>query len=429
MFTRVFSINTLSGFHVTVPQWSAIGVIMIKYGDVKKLVDAGLISTEQQARINAHYSLKEDESRFLKIISYVGGALVAAGIVLLISSNWDEIPRWVKLGAGLAIMLGAHAGGWYLREVKGAYLKSGEALHLVGSLMFLANIALVGQIYHLSSRPPTAIALWVLGIAALPWLLRSKPQWMLFLVGLGIWFGMELNQNDSPLYYGNDTRQLVMLAAFSLVYLGVGYVLRGTRFSSFSGLAEKLGLFGFLCFSYPLTWGVLYSSSWGARTPVAAWSLPVFLVLGAVLFVVGSRNFRELTPQWRWTWLGTLAGAILLLGAAVAVDPGLQRMWTRELSGFRWFATIGLFVFCLIQAQVGIQDRSEYMVNLAVLFIALNIIATYLNVLGSMAVTGAMFVISGVFLIAFGFYLEKKRRSLLARLRAAPGATLSPSVI
>lgn len=425
MFICFFSIHTRAGFHVTVRQRSAIGVFMIKYGDVRKLVEAGLISMDQQARINAHYNLKEDESRFLKIISYVGGTLVAAGIVLLISSNWEEIPRWAKLGAGLAIMLGAHAGGWYLREVKGAFRKTGEALHLVGSLMFLANIALVGQIYHLSSRPPNAIALWVLGIAALPWLLRSKPQWALFLVGLGIWFGMELNQADSLLYYGNDTRQLVMLAAFSLVYLGAGYCLRGTGFSQFSPLAEKLGLFGFLGFSYPLTWGVLYSSAWGGRSPVEVWSLPALLVLGAVLFAAGARNFRELAPQWRWTWLGALGGAILLLGASVAVDPGLQRMWTQEFYGFRWFATIGLFVFCLIQAQVGIQDRSEYMVNLAVLFIALNIIATYLNVFGSMAVTGAMFVISGVFLIAFGFYLEKKRRSLLVRMRGAPGTALS----
>jgi uncharacterized membrane protein len=42
--------------------------------------------------------------------------LVAAGIVLLIASNWDEIPRGVKLAVGLALMLGAHGVGWWLRE-------------------------------------------------------------------------------------------------------------------------------------------------------------------------------------------------------------------------------------------------------------------------------------------------------------------------
>jgi uncharacterized membrane protein len=71
-------------------------------------------------------------------------------------------------------MLGAHGGGWYLREVNGQYRKNGEALHLVGSGLFLGNIALIGQMYHLSARPPNAFLLWWAGIAALPWLLRSK---------------------------------------------------------------------------------------------------------------------------------------------------------------------------------------------------------------------------------------------------------------
>ena len=36
-----------------------------------------------------------------------------------------------------------------------------------------------------------------------------------------------------------------------------------------------------------------------------------------------------------------------------------------------------------------------------------------------MARTGLMFVIGGVFLIVFGIYLEKKRRTLMAQMKAA----------
>ena len=59
------------------------------------------------------------------------------------------------------------------------------------------------------------------------------------------------------------------------------------------------------------------------------------------------------------------------------------------------------------------------MVNLGVAFIALIIIATYINLFGSMARTGLMFLVGGVFLILFGIYLEKKRRALMRQMKAA----------
>ena len=67
---------------------------------------------------------------------------MACGIILLIAANWEEIPRGLKIMTGIALMLGAHAGGYWLREVKGSYPRSGEALHFAGAGLFLANIAL-----------------------------------------------------------------------------------------------------------------------------------------------------------------------------------------------------------------------------------------------------------------------------------------------
>jgi len=77
-----------------------------------------------------------------------------------------------------------------------------------------------------------------------------------------------------------------------------------------------------------------------------------------------------------------------------------------------------LFVFCLLQIQVGLQKRSPFLVNLGVTFIALDIIAAYCDLLGSMARTGVMFLISGIFLIVFGVYLEKKRRGLMKQIKS-----------
>jgi len=51
-------------------------------------------------------------------------------------------------------------------------------------------------------------------------------------------------------------------------------------------------------------------------------------------------------------------------------------------------------------------------------FIALDIVAAYCGLFGSMARTGLMFLISGIFLIVFGVYLEKKRRALMKQIKS-----------
>jgi uncharacterized membrane protein len=52
--------------------------------------------------------------------------------------------------------------------------------------------------------------------------------------------------------------------------------------------------------------------------------------------------------------------------------------------------------------------------------IALDILAAYCDLFGSKSRTGVMFLISGIFLIVFGVYLEKKRRTLMKQIKTQP---------
>lgn len=389
----------------------------MKYSDIQKLRESGFITDEQRQQIVEHFKLKEESNRFLVIISFVGAVLVAAGIVLLIAANWETIPRGVKIAAGLTLMLVAHGFGWWLREVRRDYRKAGEALHLGGSLLFLANIALVGQIYHLSTRAPNAFLLWWAGIAALPWLLRSKAQHLLALLAFGLWFGFEVNQDDSLIRL-RDECQVLAYALLGLVYVGLGYVLRRSAFASFAQVTERLGLLTFLVFAYPLTWQG-FMGAYHQTTAGFCWILPSLAAGAVALVALGAKNL-ELNPQWRWTWVLTLAiAAGLLVGAFFAPHERVWG-WHQNLTPLNAFAALALFVFCLLQIQVGLQERSAFLVNLGVAFVALVIIAAYIGLFGTMARTGLMFVVSGVFLIVFGVYLEKKRRALMKQIKSPP---------
>ena len=405
----------------------------MKYADIQKLHGAGLITDEQRQKITEHFDLKEDGgNKFLAIVSIIGAVLITAGIILLISAHWNEIPRGVKIAAGIALMHAAHAGGWWVsalrsspatedgREVHGKYRKTGEALHLIGSGLFLANIALIGQIYNIVSRPPNAFLLWWIGIAALPWLLRSKTQHVLLLLAFGVWFGLEVNERNGWIYCGNDERQILLYSLLGLIYLGAGWLLRRGAFADFAPPTEKLGLLAFLVFFFPLTWKDGFNWRSG---DINNWIFPVLGLLAIILSALGLKNLRSLTAQWRWTWFAALFGMMLFMATA------WFGLWQTDFGGgpryYHWgqswtylIATFALFVFCLLQIQVGLQERSPFLVNLGVVFVALDIIAVYFSLFGSMARTGLMFLISGIFLIVFGVYLEKKRRKLMVQIKS-----------
>jgi uncharacterized membrane protein len=406
----------------------------MKLSDIERMQADGLISGEQRGAIVAKYDLREDEGRFLRIVALIGAVLVASGIALLISANWQEIPSWLKIAVGLALMVGAHAAGYHLRDTRGDYPKTGDAFHLLGAGMFLANIALVGQIYNLSSHPPNAILLWWLGIAALPWLLRSPVQHLLSLLALALWFGMELNARNSLIYLGNSAAQVVFYATLGLLYFGLGTNLRRTRFDAFASATEKLGLLGFHAFLFPLTWRITFHQV-NTGTP-SHWVFAGMAVAACLLMFLGLRNDQRLDRQWRLIWGAALAGGAVLLAGALVAFSAAGAEWAGRGSGGFWDDVTGYnsvvalvwFILCVVQIQVGVQLRSSFLINLAVAAIALDLIATYISLFGTMTETGLMFLIGGIFLIGLGYYLEKKRRTLLRRMQppAAPAGPLAP---
>ena len=399
----------------------------MNYADVEKLHALGLIDASQRQRIVETLNLREEPGRMLTIFSALGALLIVAGIGLLISSNWDDIPSWVKIAVGLSLMLSAWGVGYRLRDgqaaISGSWPRVGEALYLVGAGLWLCNIALVGQIYHLSSREPNALLLWLAGIIALPWILRSKGLFVLSLIALLVWLGAEANSAEGLL--GGEWRQsqLLLYHLLGLVLLAWGYGMRGGRWKAFSAPAEKTGLLAFFLAAYPFCWGELGLIHLGSN-PAVITTLVTLGVAALVLFAVALR--REdlgLTAQWRWTWVLSLVGVSLLIGTSLALaEPGqLDRIgFLGNAVPNAWFhaaVCVALFLVSLVMAHVGLAIRSAFAVNFAITVIAMVFLALYVTLVGSMATTGWMFLFSGLSLIGFGVFLERRRRALIKRLR------------
>lgn len=139
----------------------------------------GLISQEQADLIIKRYDLnqvdeRQSPSRFIAAISVIGALLLGSGIILLIASNWQSIPRLFKLILLFASIIAVNHAGFHLKYVKQSYPRTGAALIFLGSLLFGAGIWLVAQIHNISSRYDNGILYWALGIIPVAWLLGME---------------------------------------------------------------------------------------------------------------------------------------------------------------------------------------------------------------------------------------------------------------
>jgi len=392
----------------------------MKSTDIHRIREAGLITEDQAAAIIEHFRLDRQVNKLMVILGAIGAVLVGAGVILLLAANWADIPRGVKLAAGVAALVGAHVAGWRLAR-GGNHPVVSQAMHLTGSILFLANIALVGQVYNLVSRPANAILLWFVGIAGLPWLLRSRAQHVLTLLAFGIWLGIEAITKGSWIEMAQPQHVFIVFGLVGAVLLGWGTLLARSRFSEFGSVTEYLGLYVLQVCLFPLTIGEFYPRNVATGSELV---LPSALAAGAIgLFLLNAARSKLIpVAQWRVVWAASLCGVAALAWAGLFGTGGWDWRLGNVTPGWHWLASIALFVFCLVQIHVGLLRRAAWMVNLAIAFIAVHALTAYIQLFGSMKDTGMVFVIGGVFLIGLAWYLERKRRALLKRMNASPAA-------
>jgi uncharacterized membrane protein len=380
--------------------------------ETPRWVAEGIITAEQAEKLHARHPEPEGAAsrRFLAILSGLGAVLCAIGVALIIGANWQDIHRWVKLGALVLLLVGAHGGGYYLKWIRGDFPKLGDALLMSGCVLLILGIALVSQIFHLGGRPGEAVLWWIAGIAAVPFLARSHGAFFVLLVAVYAWLVIEATAPDgwlnlSRATYGGSEFSLPFVALCgSLVLYWTSFLWRG-RARQFAPMQQAWPLLVACIAIYAA--GFAHKSWWGRDHGL---HLEPALVLTGLAAIAGAAAARANWREWRFLspWLLLAAGAALV---ALANPAGHEvRVAASVLS---WIALVVLNVF---MARAGLQLGRPWLVNLAIAFIALNLFTRYFDLFASMLDQGLMFVVSGVLVLGVGWFLERKRRALLATM-------------
>jgi uncharacterized membrane protein len=202
--------------------------------EVEQWRSQGLISAEQSQQLAERYEFAKLDGvardRFVVVVLGIGSVLLGLGVLTFVAANWQVIPRELKLLLLLILFVGINATGFYLwnqppspeRHESGRQ-RLGQGLLLLGALILGANLALMGQMFHINGSSADLCIIWGLAVLGMAYGLRltSLGALAILLVGMGYWIGVSgWDWNNPP----SDTvrwvvHQMPLIAGLSFMPL------------------------------------------------------------------------------------------------------------------------------------------------------------------------------------------------------------------
>jgi uncharacterized membrane protein len=385
-------------------------------------VDEGLISADQRTRLLAAEETEPSAApRLIAIFSLLGAALVVLGLILVISQNWEEIPKLTKLAAGVALMVAAFGVGYWLRFGPPAMVRTGEGVLLIGSGFFLGNLALISQQYNIDFNPSPLFLPVVLSAVVLAYVLNSRAYIFVAAALAVVWLIFE-SQRDHSAIETQNALALLMVAGGGVWLLIASEVNRRLGWPQFVEPTRIAGAATVFAAVYVLGFYRHYDPDdpLGVLPGVALVFVPLAIVAIALVVIASGSEERfgwaRIEGRARRAVLATavVLTALLAWSALVGVHP-------RGDAEEHFIAyTVGFWVLALVMsadlAWLGLALRREWWINAALAYVGVFAISRYFDLFSDYAQTGAVFAGAGLFLLVLAFALERGRRALRAEL-------------
>lgn len=426
--------------------------------------ERGWITPENGSAIVEDLRARDSGTRHIAYaVAILGVLLLGAGIITWFAANWQEIGKLGKLLILLgALYLAYGIAGYLLHEER--YPRIGQAMLLLGVILFGANIMLIAQMYHIDSHFPDGLLMWALGGLATAYLLKNEPAFVATIALSLLWSGSESGgfNHVHPWYllfwiallpavvlWRWQRSFVVALAALFVwsvitffvidVPQGIGarlyvvqlyFLLYAALFIvgllldtwwpavRYASAVQNTGVVGTLVSGYFLTFPNLQSGNFGWNEGVfraPADDFWVALNLLAVLLVVA----LSLAHYWRTRAFqsmrfllygrGVMGLAILMLIISLFVD-GVHGGPIAIVLNVLYFGGLAWLVFA------GMKMGVRALVNLGFLFFAVTLLTRYFDTFWTLMNRSLFFMVGGVILIAGGYLLERQRRRITGEM-------------
>lgn len=371
---------------------------------------AGIVDAATAERIRAFERVQAGTRRWnwpVWLALGFGATALGAGVLLFVSAHWDELSPAFRFTLVLVLVGAFHlAGAWLATR----FAAMADTLHLLGTVALGGGIFLAGQIFNLDEHWPGGLLLWTVG-AAIAWgLLRAWPQLVLLAMLAPAWLAAEwfvaaAHTNDSV---------IVNVIASGMTLLGLAYV------------AAPL----------PATVATVAATSTTAISAperqvlakLGGWTLPFALIGLAVASSEpdrGADRLSMLTLAIGWTvalaaplalaaWLrGRRAWPLAAAALWIVIVLNIERA-AGEVVLYAWWA-----LGAVALAAWGVADGRVDRINLGAGAFAATVITFFFSRVMDKLDRAASLIVLGIVLLGTGWAIERARRQLVQRARAA----------
>lgn len=164
---------------------------MSKYilSELPELLQAGVITPETAAKIEAYYDTgaTESQNKLFVIFGILGAILSGLGIILILAHNWDDLSTVVKAAISFLPLLIGQAACAYslLKKPDNTAWKESSAVFLFVGIG--ASISLIAQVYNISGDFSAFLLTWLLLGLPLVYIMRSSIVSLLYITGISIY--------------------------------------------------------------------------------------------------------------------------------------------------------------------------------------------------------------------------------------------------
>lgn len=416
-----------------------------------------LISSQQADSLRLRYPVDKERNWASMVIPTAGSIVFALGVILFFAYNWADMSRFIKLAVILASVAISHGAAIKIckNNVNNAY---SESLHALGTMLFVAAIILIAQIYHIDDYYPNAIILMAVAAMFLAWARGSIIQALMATVLVSFWAGAEVfdyqtSNNISILFllagvlpfavykgsvvlmffasaaimtcygfnlgYVNSYLLFQGLFFLSCLYLVGGAYLRNTAIKKCASVIRFNGLFVYyilmfiLSFKYSLREWHYFFATPESLIESLYYGLPF---IGLIILLAASLYKTS------WQSLNKTRKAELVLvciSLAIVTYLGLVYPSVEHRYNYNWFATIlinlALVTHFIILIVEGSRETNWIKTTIGCMLFSILIFSRFTDLFHSLLMRSAVFILLGIGLFVIGhYYNAQKKQSLEA---------------
>jgi uncharacterized membrane protein len=362
--------------------------------------DAGLIDSTTAERIHAYEQANGEPAQLgwpVRIAIGFGALMLGAGVLLFIAVHWDQMSPGARFTLVLVLVAIFHVAGAFASS---RFPELAMALHGIGTIAAGAGIYLSAQIFNLQEHWPGGIMLWAAAAWIAWWILRDWVQAALAAMLTPAWLAAEWI-DIAERHHASEKWAMQGLLLLALTYLSACY---GAHRSPVRRVLMWIGGITLL----PLAIYCAADFEWGIRGKIPAIAFLIGVpvaILGPIImaWILREKEIWQLAVCAVWTtvasWLPTYP---FRGGLAPRLAP---YVWTAV-------GSIGLIAWGLS------EDRAER-INLGIVGFGLTILVFYFSSVMDKLDRSASLIGLGLLFLLLGWFLEKLRRRLVARVEGA----------